>query len=143
AGMAIPLLVWGTWGGLLRVKYGQFISGYQAKSNLLDPETKKAANKGELTILNSTSNMYDHYMVIDSMYPGSPLWNAHINARKVIRQILHKELKTLPEALKQIIILITPGGILAFLMALGCLRGTEATMAWIAAMISILLILGY
>lgn len=143
AGMAIPLLVWGSWGNLLKTKYGHFTAGYQAKYNLLDPETKKSADRGELTILDSTSRSYDAYMVVDDMYPGSSLWNANLDVRKGISQILSKELRNLPQAFKEIIILITPGGALAFLLALGRVQGTQATLAWIAAMISTLLIIGY
>jgi len=143
AAMAIPFLVWVSWGSLLRVKYGQFTAGYQAKYNLLDPETKKSADRRGLKILDDTSNRYDRYMVVDTMYPRSPLWGAHLNPGKAISQIFQKELKNVPEALKQIIILITPGGVLAFFLALGHLRGTQATLAWIAAGTSILLILGY
>jgi len=147
AGMAIPILVWGSWGSLLKMKYGQFTAGYQAKSNLLDPETKRSAGRGELAVLGNTSESYDRYMVVDTMHPGSPLWKAHLNPRKVVSQILHKELRNLPEAFKQIIILITPGGVLAFLLVLrymdGRERRAETTLAWIAALNSIMLIVGY
>jgi hypothetical protein len=125
------------------MKYGQFTPGYQAKANLLDPETKRAADRGELIVLDDTSKSYDRYMIVDSMYPASPLWNARLNARKVVSQILLKELRNLPEALKQIVILITPGGALAFLLALWCKSRDQKIIAWIAVITSVLLIVGY
>jgi 4-amino-4-deoxy-L-arabinose transferase-like glycosyltransferase len=147
AAMAIPLLVWGGWGVLLKTKYGQFTAGYQAKYNLLASDSKKSADRGELTILEDTSKNYDRYMVVDDMYPGSPLWNEHLSARKAISQILHKELKNLPEAFKQIVILITPGGVLAFLLLFRWMDWRrprpEVILALIAALTSVLLIAGY
>ena len=147
AGMAIPLLIWGSWGSLLKTKYGQFTAGYQARFNLLNSEAKKSATSGGLAVLSNTANNLDRYMVSDTMYPGSPLWNAHSNPRKLAPQLLQKELDNLPEAFKQIIVLLTPGGVLAFLLALHYLdwreRRAEATLAWIAALTSTMLISGY
>ncbi len=143
AGIALPVLVWGSWGSFLKVRYGQFTAGYQARYNLLDPEAKKSADKGGLAILDDTSENYGQYMVVDDMYPGSPLWNVHLNPREVSSQILHKELRNLPEAFKQIMILITPGCALAFLLALRSGYRTQTTLAWIALVNSTLLIFGY
>jgi 4-amino-4-deoxy-L-arabinose transferase-like glycosyltransferase len=143
AAMAIPILVWGIWGAVLRTKYGRFTAGYQAKYNLLDDETKKSATKGTLKILISTSDSLDRYGVGDIMHPGSPLWNARLNWRTAVSQAFHKELKNLPAAFKELIILITPGGLIAFLLNLKYLCGPRFALAWIVAASSVLLIVGY
>jgi len=94
-----------------------------------------------------TSRSNDDYMVVDSMYPASPLWSAHIELRETIRQTLIKEAQNVPRAIKQVIVLATPGGIFAIPLALLYLHRhamkEEAMWAWVAIGSTISLVLGY
>jgi hypothetical protein len=148
AGLVIPLLVWTLWGVALQTKYGHFTAGYQSKWNLLDADAKESSTRGNLAFLRDTSHSIGPYMVADNMYPASPLWEAHLSLRRVIPQILGKEKHNLPEAVKQIVILITPGGVLALILSLRSLGvctnlAKEATLAWIVMVSAMTLVIGY
>ena len=114
-----PLLTWLGWGTALHQKYGVFTSGYQLRWNLLDPTTKQAASRGAgLHVLTDTRQIYDSYMVSDSMPPGSPLWHVRILQAGLLDQIVGREIQNLPEAAKQLFVLLTPGGMLALILSL-------------------------
>lgn len=131
-GMILPLIVWASWGMLLKSKYGYFTAGYQLRWNLLDDRTKMAADRAGLSVLTDTSRSNDEYMVVDNMYPSSSLWRVPIERHPVAREIWSREKQNLPQAIKQIFVLITPGGILALLFALARLVRTGRTeeMMW-------------
>lgn len=147
AGLMIPLLTWAGWGMLLETKYGRFTAGYQSKWNLLSIETRNTADKGALSILADTSQSNDGYMVVDSMYPSSPLWNAHLDMRTAGSRIFQREMRNLPEATKQILILITPGGVLGLLLSLRHLirsrKTQEIIWSWVVVCSTISLALAY
>jgi len=146
-GLAIPILVWSSWGLILGTKYGRFTAGYQSKWNLLDTETKRSMGSTGLLFLRDMSHSIDGYMVGDSMYPGSDLWNAHIRISRTVRQAFRNELHNLPEAVKQIAILLTPGGVLAFVWCLFSKRKKQCPskkqLAWLIMFNSITLVFGY
>jgi hypothetical protein len=126
---AIPLLVWLGWGNMLKLKYGVFTAGYQSRWNLLNPETRESAERREsrLSVLYDTSRMYDSYMVVDNLYPGSLLWQERMQPRETFQLALNKERRNLPRALKQLVILLTPGGMLALLVGFCCLSQKKGT----------------
>ena len=120
AGIAVPLLVWFSWGMVLQSKYGIFTAGYQSKWNLLDQTAREEADRSSsnLVVLRDTSRSSDSYMVVDNMFPGSPLWFTRLKWGSAIRLISSKERQNLPKALKEITILLTPGGLLAVILVL-------------------------
>ena len=118
--LAIPVFVWLGWGMLLRTKYGRFTAGYQSKLNLLPVDLRDSVNKRNLSVLTDAQSN-DNYMVVDEMYPSSPLWKTHL-PKSTLARLLEREYRNLPEALKQLMILITPGGLLALGLALSSLR---------------------
>jgi 4-amino-4-deoxy-L-arabinose transferase-like glycosyltransferase len=112
-----PALVWVGWGTALRQKYGVFTTGYQLHWNLLDPSVKQAPDKSSgLIILHDGRATYDSYMVADAMPPGSHFWRAKVWSPKLLRQIARKEIENVPQAAKELLVLLTPGGILALIV---------------------------
>lgn len=147
AAMFLPLLCWTSWGMLLKTRYGHFTAGYQSTWNLLPDQSKNGADKGALSFLADKSRSTDEYMVVDNMYPSSPLWNAHLELRGLAPQIFNKEKHNLPQALKQLLILLTPGGILALFFSFQHLfekaGNPEKTWVVVAACSSVTLVLSY
>lgn len=112
-----PILVWAAWGMSLRTKYGVFTTGYQLRWNLIDPQVKKTHRAArELGALVATDTTYDQYMVADVMPPGSRFWNAKVFTRSLVPQVLHNERTNIPQACKELLVLLTPGGLLALLI---------------------------
>jgi hypothetical protein len=147
--LAVPLVVWLGWGSTLRLKYGAFTPGYQSRWNLLNPETRETAERHQarLSVLYDTSRSYDPYMVVDNMYPGSLLWQERIPPEKTLRLAFRNERRNLPEALKRLVVLLTPGGILALIVGFRCLSGDacapEKRFAVIVFASAATLIMGY
>jgi hypothetical protein len=117
-----PALTWLGWSAALHHKYGMFTGGYQLRWNLLDPEAIRAANRSSseragLLQLTDTRQIYDSYMISDSMPPNSVLWQAQIRKQALVRQMVGKEIQNLHEAAKQLFVLLTPGGILALILS--------------------------
>jgi hypothetical protein len=144
--LIIPMVVWTGWGLALKTKYGTFTAGYQCKWNLLALDLRNRIGRGSLSVLMDTSRSNDAYMVVDDMYPGSPLWKEHLG-NSTIRQVLKNEDHNLPEAIKQIIVLLTPGGLLALCLAIRRLHHAsmraEILWAWVIICTTLSLILGY
>jgi 4-amino-4-deoxy-L-arabinose transferase-like glycosyltransferase len=114
-----PSLIWVTWGVALREKYGEFTTGYQLRWNLLDPAVKQAPDKGSgLLVLHDARASYDSYMVADAMPPGSRFWQTPVSSPTLLRRIMRKEIENIPQAGKELMVLLTPGGILAFILCL-------------------------
>jgi len=136
-----PILVWGAWGTALRSKYGEFTTGYQLRWNLIDPALKKAsATSDGLTTLQSTTRIYDDYMVSDVMPPGSPFWKAKIARPSLLSYIAGNESQNLPQAGKELLVLLTPGGLLALVVAVWRLAQQRAAnqVRFLFAMIALL-----
>ena len=112
-----PALLWASWGMALRTKYGVFTTGYQLHWNLVDPDLKAAQqhSTGMLALYDSRGS-YDSYMVADAMPPGSPFWQVKVWRPGLIHRIVRKEIQNVPQACKEFLVLLTPGGLLALLL---------------------------
>lgn len=147
--MAIPLLVWLGWGLALKAKYGFFTPGYQARWNLLDEQTRDKAERdgSQLSVFLDTSRSYDPYLVVDNMFPGSGLWLTRPRWRPALRLMVARERGNLPKALKEVAILLTPGGVLGIILVLVLLarqrKQPEAQFAFIVVAQAVSLVLIY
>jgi len=128
AALAIPLLVWCSWGLVLKTKYGVFSAGYQSKWNLLDQSTRQQAERSasQLRFLRDASRNFDSDMVVDNMPPGSVLWHAGLRLDATTRLILTREGQNLPAAIKELVILLTPGGVLAVILVAVSLSSSDS-----------------
>ena len=146
-GLTIPFAVWITWGTILSTRYGRFTPGYQSKWNLLSTEAQNTESTRNFFYLTDTSKTMDKYMVVDNMYPSSPLWDQRLHTKPLATQIVRKEILNLPEAIRRIFVLITPAGIFSLPLLLRSLN-TDATRSeffWVGVVVtgSIICVLGY
>jgi hypothetical protein len=145
-----PALLWASWGMALRAKYGVFTTGYQLHWNLVDPALKAAqhASPGMLSLYDSRG-AYDSYMVADAMPPGSAFWHVKVWRPGLIHQIVRKEMQNVPQACKELLVLLTPGGALALLLCVvqvtrNHLRSPEHyRFVWIVLFATIILVGAY
>ena len=114
-----PALVWVSWGTALRQKYGIFTAGSQLHRNLLDPAVRQAreTSSGLITLRDARSD-YDSYMVADSMPPGSGFWQTSVWRRTLPGQVARKEIENVPLAGKELLVLLTPGGVMALVLCI-------------------------
>jgi 4-amino-4-deoxy-L-arabinose transferase-like glycosyltransferase len=145
-----PALIWMSWGTALRQKYGVFTTGYQLRWNLYDPALRPASISGHgLAVLHDTRGTYDSYMVTDAMPPGSPFWHLHVWRPGLLSQIAQKEVQNIPEALKNLLVLLTPGGVLALVLCVAQLTRARKKcparfrFAWIVLLTTAALVLAY
>jgi len=144
-----PVLTAAGWGTAIRQKYHVFTSGYQLRFNLLDPAVKRAANHGGLAVLHDARPVYDDFMVSDQMPPDSPIWRVQVWRPALVGQVLQKEGQNIPQALKELLVLLTPGGILALLLGtIQMTRGRRQAQrrfrfAWIVLFTTGALVLAY
>jgi 4-amino-4-deoxy-L-arabinose transferase-like glycosyltransferase len=113
-----PALMWAGWGTALRQRYGVFTTGYQLRWNLVDPAVRKQAfrrNPGLLT-LQDMSATYDPYMATAAIAPEAEFWHARVWRPALVRQVVRKEIQNVPRALKELLVLLTPGGVLALVL---------------------------
>ena len=114
--LAIPCVVAACWGGVLHAKYGVFTTGSQFKMNLLQWTLRGTipppASKFQL--LRDVSPNISEYGVDDPMPPGAWEWKYHPDYRLVIPRILAAEARNIPLAVRELLILMTPGIPLAF-----------------------------
>jgi hypothetical protein len=130
-----PAIMWLTWGETLKTKYGVFTTGYQLRTNLMISLKRKLSHheRGDPYAFVDTS--YDKYMVAETSWAA--LQEFKIMNPALVPVILGNELRNLPAALKEIVILLTPGGVLALAVGLTLLTrrrasySPEATFAWI------------
>jgi 4-amino-4-deoxy-L-arabinose transferase-like glycosyltransferase len=144
-----PLVVTAGWGTAMRQKYQVFTTGYQLRFNLLDSAVKKAAQPAGMAVLHDARTSYDSFMVADQMPPGSPLWREQVWRPGLVLQVLRKEAQNIPQAIKEFLVLLTPGGILAlFLGVIQLTRGRRQTperfrFAWIVLLTIAALVAAY
>jgi 4-amino-4-deoxy-L-arabinose transferase-like glycosyltransferase len=144
-----PVLTLAGWGTAIRQKYHVFTTGYQLRFNLLDPAARRAAQPAGLMVLHDARMTYDPSMVADQMPPGSPLWRVQVWRPALVRQVLQKEGQNIPQAIKEFLALLTPGGILALLLGMIQLtrRREKAPerfrFAWIALFTTVALVIAY
>lgn len=112
----LPLLVATGWGAVLHFKYGAFTTGTQFKFNFL--QRTQEAHDGRLdkpdSLLADTRPFIDENNVNDPMPPGSRLWQYQIDAKQSAPEFVWHEAQNLPRALRELLIVVTPGGVVAF-----------------------------
>lgn len=115
-----PLLVATAWAGVLHLKYDAFTSGTQFKVNFLQWSTHAYDQQPDRTyaVLEDTKPFMDEYHVDDPMPPGSWLWHYRIDARQAVAELAAHEAHNLPKAAKELLIVVTPGGVAAFLFVI-------------------------
>ncbi len=124
-----PLLITAAWATALHSKYGIFTTGSQFQANFLGYNVKTYSQREPTyALLNDTvlkpgvsdpsPKKSDEYMVNDPMPPNSPVWSYQIAIRQAVPLAIAAERRNLPAALKELAILLTPGGILGFLFML-------------------------
>jgi 4-amino-4-deoxy-L-arabinose transferase-like glycosyltransferase len=147
----LPLLVATGWAGVLHPKYAVFTSGTQFKANFLQWTVRAYDNPPDRTyaVLNDTKPYIDEYGVNDPMPPGSWPWRFRIEWRQAIPKSAASEARNLPKAMKEFLIVVTPGGLLAFALVLAVLNGrrlqtpVEFTVAIVVTLGAISLLLAY
>jgi hypothetical protein len=119
----IPLLFAAGWAAVLHSKYGVFTSGTQFKVNLLQWTLRAYAEHPDATysMLRDTSTNVDEYGVIDPMPPASWPWSYPIRLKKALPKIILAEARNIPRVLKEMTIVATLGGLLAFIAMLAIL----------------------
>ena len=121
----LPAAVWSAWGLALRTKYGQFTPGYQLRANLMTNWNRKLSHhaRGDNLAFVDTSSVYDEYMVAE-FWPR--VRSFHEPATDLLPMMIATEFHNLPAAVKEILILLNPGGVLALGAMLMVLIGTRA-----------------
>lgn len=124
-----PLLIVASWATVLHSKYGVFTTGSQFMTNFLhyevgaSPQIEPPYALLTDTVLESrevsdSTEKHDEYMVNDPMPPASRAWSYRLTIRQVVPLVITAERRNLPVALKELTILLTPGGVLGFLFML-------------------------
>lgn len=115
----IPVVIAGSWATVLHSKYGVFTTGSQFKTNLLQWTLSEYKNHRDPTyvLLRDTTKEVDEFVVDDPMPPGSWPWSYHVGIRQALPRIALAEERNVPRVLKEILIVLTPGGLFAFVAA--------------------------
>ncbi|MGA9529096.1 MAG: hypothetical protein WBS24_13365 [Terriglobales bacterium] len=119
AAALIPVVIALAWAVVLHSKYGVFTTGSQFKANLLQWTLREYPRhrQSTYTLLRDTTEEVDNYLVDDPMPPGSWAWSYRVDLRQAIPKLIAAEEHNLPGLLKEILIVVTPGGLLAFIVA--------------------------
>jgi dolichyl-phosphate-mannose-protein mannosyltransferase len=147
----LPLLVASAWAGVLHFKYGAFTTGTQFKFNFLQWTPHLSDNQPDRTyaVLKNTKPFIDENNVNDPMPPGSWMWRYQIDARQAALEMVAHEAQNLPKAVKELFIVVTPGGLAAFVFMIAVLtrrreqNPVEFTVVAVVALGSISLLLAY
>lgn len=147
----LPLLVATAWAGVLHFKYGAFTTGTQFKFNFVQwtPQAYKSPPDETYAVLKNTKPFIDEDNVNDPMPPGSWLWHYRIDVRQAAPQLVAHEVQNVPKAVKELLIVVTPGGVAAFVLVLAVLvrrreeYPVESKVAAVVALASISLVLAY
>jgi len=109
----LPAAVWISWGLTLRTKYGVFTTGYQLRENLMTNWHRRLSGhpRGDNVALSDTSSVYDNYMVAET--PWLRLESFSLRNPGLLPMIFDSELQNVPQAVKETVILLSPGGVLA------------------------------
>lgn len=124
AALGVPILMAASWAAVLHSKYGVFTTGTQFKTNFYQGVLGKRLDNRDrgYVVLHDMSGLNDEYMVTDPLPPQSSLLKEHLQARTLVIPALAAERHNLPVALKELVIVLTPGGILAFALICWQLR---------------------
>ncbi|MGO9863146.1 MAG: ArnT family glycosyltransferase [Terriglobales bacterium] len=147
----LPLLVAATWAGVLHSKYGAFTTGTQFKFNFLQwtPHAYKQPPDPTYAVLKDMRPFVDEDNVGDPMPPGSALWSYRIDARQAVPALAKHEAHNLPMAVKELLIVVTPGGLMAFVFVVVDLarrrerNPVEFTLTAVVALGGVSLLLAY
>jgi hypothetical protein len=121
----IPVMVASSWGTVLHSKYGVFTTGTQFKVNLLQWTLRAYSEHHDTTyaVLRDTSREVDEYGVADPIPPGSWPWTYPLSVKRVVPSMIRAEARNVPRVLKEMMIVTTLGGLIAFLATLVILTG--------------------
>lgn len=120
AAALIPVIVAATWATVLHSKYGVFTTGSQFKTNLLQWTLRAYHEHHDPTyqLLMDTTKAVDEYIVDDPMPPGSWPWTYHTSLKEALPKVIAAEEHNVPQVLKEMMIVATPGGGIAFIATL-------------------------
>jgi 4-amino-4-deoxy-L-arabinose transferase-like glycosyltransferase len=155
-----PLLIAAAWATALHSKYGVFTTGSQFKANFLhysvgtdsqrEPPYALLTNTlPEPGVADPSFEKSDDYVVNDPVPPHSWVWNYRPTIGETVPRVIAAERKNLPAALKELTILLTPGGILGFLLMLRIMMrrreqsGPEFNFTVVVAVSAVSLVLAY
>jgi 4-amino-4-deoxy-L-arabinose transferase-like glycosyltransferase len=116
-----PALVWASWGMVLRAKYGVFTTGNQLRANLMINWHRAQTHhpRGDALEFVEEPSRYDQYMVWAS--PFSQIQSFNLRNAGLLPMIAAAEVENLPRAVKEIVILLTPVGVVALVLMVGLL----------------------
>jgi hypothetical protein len=119
----IPVMVAAAWATVLHSKYGAFTTGTQLKVNLLQWTLRAYDEHHDTTyaLLRDTTKDVDEYGVIDPMPPGSWPWTYPLQLKQVLPKAIRAEARNVPRVLKEMMIVATLGGLIAFIAMLAIL----------------------
>lgn len=111
--LLLPACAWLGYGSLLKLKYGYFTNGYQLRYNLV-VDFHRHLHPPDPYLFSETSQVYGRYLVTEA--PQAELRAFRVLDPGLLPILLRNESRNLPEAVKQVIILLTPGGVLCLLL---------------------------
>lgn len=147
----IPVIFAAGWATVLHSKYGVFTTGTQFKVNLLQWTLHAYSEHPDTTyaLLRDTSKTVDEYGVIDPMPPGSWPWTYRLSLKQTLPQIIRAEARNVPRVLKEMMIVATLGGLIAFIAMLAILtrKRNQYSVEWrfaiVVAASALTLVLAY
>jgi 4-amino-4-deoxy-L-arabinose transferase-like glycosyltransferase len=116
----VPLITAAGWATVLHSKYGVYTTGSQFRTNLLQWNLGafRQHHDPPYGLLRNTLPEADEYTVDDPMPPGSWAWTYRVSVSETVPKLIAAEKRNTPSALKELFILATPGGVLAFFWVL-------------------------
>jgi Dolichyl-phosphate-mannose-protein mannosyltransferase len=116
----IPVVVASAWATVLHSKYGVFTTGSQFKTNLLQWTLRAYREHHDATyaVLTDTTKVVDEYVVDDPMPPGAWPWTYQVSLKQALPKLMIAEANNVPRVLKEMMIVVTPGGLIAFIASL-------------------------
>jgi hypothetical protein len=117
--LLLPLVVSVAWSAVLQSKYGVLTTGSQFKANLLQWILKERFDdpqQNRYLFLRDLSGSFDRYVVDDPMPPGAASWRYRATFARVVPKAVFAEIRNTPSAVKELAILMTPAGVVIFLV---------------------------
>jgi hypothetical protein len=121
----IPVLIASGWATVLHSKYRVFTTGTQFRVNLLQWTLHAYSDHRDSTyaLLSDTSKEVDEFGAGDPMPPASWPWTYVLTLKQVVPKMIGAEARNAPRVLKELMIVTTLGGLVAFIAALAILTG--------------------
>jgi Dolichyl-phosphate-mannose-protein mannosyltransferase len=119
----IPVMIASGWATVLHSRYGVFTTGTQFKVNLLQWTLHAYSQHHDTTyaLLRDTSKEVDEYGTGDPMPLGSWPWTYPLSPKQVLPKMMSAEAHNAPRVLKEMMIVTTLGGLIAFIAILAIL----------------------